>query len=380
MVENKGNTSEIYTLRPKADQGLSFKPEQERLKVAPGESGTAEFTISTRRGLLIASHLAETFSIDIITQIRTDTLSGQVASRGILGPRWIFGALLAVALFMCAVLSLWVAVGYLPGGPSAPTPNPVIITARAATFEATSSDSATATAQWWADDSDGDSLSNSQEIELYHTDPFKKDTDGDTLPDNIEILQMGTNPTLPDSDFDTLPDNVEVSKLSTPTNPDSDFDGTPDALDPDPVQAPTITPVNTLVPTATLTPHAIGFSDPQPFLTPLSFFGSQQRYQIDEDEGPAVIEVQLSPPASRQVQVNYAVEVSNAIAGQDYRLPGNGVLVFNPPSSRQTFPVEILNNPARTGDKRLILVLRGQSPGVQLGLERIELVIRDTTP
>jgi hypothetical protein len=42
-------------------------------------------------------------------------------------------------------------------------------------------------------DSDQDGLSDSAEIELYHTDPHKTDTDGDSVPDGQEITES-TNP------------------------------------------------------------------------------------------------------------------------------------------------------------------------------------------
>ena len=42
-------------------------------------------------------------------------------------------------------------------------------------------------------DADGDGITDYQEIEALHTDPFKKDTDGDGVNDGIEVRQ-GTNP------------------------------------------------------------------------------------------------------------------------------------------------------------------------------------------
>jgi parallel beta-helix repeat protein len=69
-------------------------------------------------------------------------------------------------------------------------------------------------------DSDGDMLSDYDEIIVRKTDPTKVDTDNDALTDYYEILN-GTNPFLPDSDFDGYPDGLEVLYLSDPTDPDS---------------------------------------------------------------------------------------------------------------------------------------------------------------
>lgn len=47
-------------------------------------------------------------------------------------------------------------------------------------------------------DSDGDGLSDSDEINIYKTDPYKADTDGDGIPDGVEVAQ-GTNPLVPNT-------------------------------------------------------------------------------------------------------------------------------------------------------------------------------------
>lgn len=47
-------------------------------------------------------------------------------------------------------------------------------------------------------DSDGDGLTDSQEVNIYHTNPLQRDTDDDGLGDGIEVNEYGTNPTDPD--------------------------------------------------------------------------------------------------------------------------------------------------------------------------------------
>ena len=73
-------------------------------------------------------------------------------------------------------------------------------------------------------DSDGDGLSNAQEIELG-TDPQNEDTDG--LKDGEEVNDYYTDPLKPDTDGDTLPDGDEVHIGLDPGNPET-FD-IPDA-------------------------------------------------------------------------------------------------------------------------------------------------------
>jgi hypothetical protein len=138
-------------------------------------------------------------------------------------------------------------------------------------------------------DSDHDGLSDSDETNVYGTNPNNPDTDGDGMPDGWEVnnglnplvndangdadgdglnnlgeYQHGTNPHNPDTDGDGLPDGWEVNYQFDPTDPngvngangdpdndqftnlqeylngtnprhpDTDGDGIPDGIDPQP--------------------------------------------------------------------------------------------------------------------------------------------------
>lgn len=76
------------------------------------------------------------------------------------------------------------------------------------------------------DDSDNDGLSNREEIELG-TDPRNADTDGDGLSDYDELNKYNTDPLKADSDGDTLNDGDELVIGLDPNNPET-F-GIPDA-------------------------------------------------------------------------------------------------------------------------------------------------------
>ncbi len=75
-------------------------------------------------------------------------------------------------------------------------------------------------------DIDGDTLNESMEVLVYHTDPFSNDSDSDGLTDNDEIDIYFTNPTDQDTDSDGLNDGEEVFVyLTDPLNNDTDSDG-----------------------------------------------------------------------------------------------------------------------------------------------------------
>lgn len=101
-------------------------------------------------------------------------------------------------------------------------------------------------------DSDGDGLSDYDELNIYFTDPFNPDSDGDGYPDGLEIKngyspRHGNGKRLidVDSDNDYLNDYWELILGTGLMNPDSDgdlyLDGTEvaagfDPLNPEPVQ------------------------------------------------------------------------------------------------------------------------------------------------
>ncbi|MEO0604865.1 MAG: hypothetical protein AAF211_25760, partial [Myxococcota bacterium] len=77
-------------------------------------------------------------------------------------------------------------------------------------------------------DTDGDGLSDAEEIRWWGTHPGQRDTDRDGLPDGEEA-RLQTDPGLDDTDGDGLPDGLEVrSRRTDPTRADTDGDGLAD--------------------------------------------------------------------------------------------------------------------------------------------------------
>jgi len=74
-------------------------------------------------------------------------------------------------------------------------------------------------------DTDGDGISDGDEIYLYRSSPFDADTDRDMLTDGDEV-QIGSSPIMRDTDGDGLDDPIEIS--TDPTIPDTDKDLIPD--------------------------------------------------------------------------------------------------------------------------------------------------------
>ncbi|MFW9922069.1 MAG: ABC transporter substrate-binding protein [Candidatus Thorarchaeota archaeon] len=81
-------------------------------------------------------------------------------------------------------------------------------------------------------DTDGDYLSDGDEVNIYGTNPLKKDTDKDGLTDWEELIITHTDPLDWDVDDDYLTDGKEINKyLTDPFNNDTDSDGLLDGVE-----------------------------------------------------------------------------------------------------------------------------------------------------
>ena len=78
-----------------------------------------------------------------------------------------------------------------------------------------------------SNDTDGDGISDYEEVYKYHTDPTARDTDGDGLEDGKE-LDYGGDPLSSDTDGDGLSDGEECLVGSLPNVSDTDGDGLSD--------------------------------------------------------------------------------------------------------------------------------------------------------
>ncbi|WP_297128084.1 calcium-binding protein [Thermococcus sp.] len=76
-------------------------------------------------------------------------------------------------------------------------------------------------------DTDGDGLTDRDEVNVYNTHPGLFDTDGDGLGDGEEVL-LGTNPLVKDTDVDGLWDGEEIAIGTSPLLKDTDGDGLTD--------------------------------------------------------------------------------------------------------------------------------------------------------
>ncbi len=80
-------------------------------------------------------------------------------------------------------------------------------------------------------DTDGDGLSDFEEVRTIGTSPIRSDTDGDGLSDRDELKVYATDPRDPDSDADGIVDGEEIQRRTDPLKADTDGDGVSDGLE-----------------------------------------------------------------------------------------------------------------------------------------------------
>ncbi len=210
-VQNQGNSEEKFNviLSDRAVE-LDFKPPQGQLTAQPGQEVVAEFKAYPRQRPFFGGDKLNPFVADIspLAGGTAQQLNGEVVSRAKI-PTWIIPILLMLCLCLLVLAGLFGA---------------QYLSARATVQANTDADKDTlTTAQEEAlgtdpnnPDTDGDGLTDAEEVNIYGTDPKKNDTDGDTLLDGAEI-KMGTSPLNMDTDGDNIKDNIDPSPLNLPT-------------------------------------------------------------------------------------------------------------------------------------------------------------------
>ena len=243
-VENMGNTEAEYRVEViEPSDSLDIVVEPRDATVAPQQSRQSEIMIRPRKRNWIGDARRMTLTVTVTGSQQSSTVTPAYAQLSTI-PRWLPILLL---LACCVIIPLFAVLAWPEVEPALfPTETPVPTSTPANTPTATPDIGATQTATraiWLEQDDDGDGLLNAEELE-NDTLPNAKDTDGDDLTDFDELKKHGTDPTNQDTDGDTVPDGQEVNggRCQSPISPDTDLDGMRDDIDPDSCTGITPTP------------------------------------------------------------------------------------------------------------------------------------------
>ncbi|MCA9984519.1 MAG: FHA domain-containing protein, partial [Anaerolineales bacterium] len=291
LVQNTGNAPMSYVAiaRDPSDT-IQFEGNNRRLEVQPGERQTADIRVSAAKRPFIGSTTTQPFSVELAAGDGAQKAQqGQLQIRPIL-PTWIIPLAAFFLIGLCAISLFGINFYRNLQNDNATLTAEFVANINLATADVLTrqfeeqqvaaqeeqAQNATATALYLTaqaeGDDDNDGLSNNQEAALG-TQPDNPDTDGDGLSDGEEVNRYGTQPKNIDTDGDGLVDGAEVEAGTSPINPDSDGDGVPDGLDdqplatPIPTDTPTGTPTPTTEPTETFTPTPTTEFTPTPTAT-----------------------------------------------------------------------------------------------------------------
>jgi serine/threonine protein kinase len=295
-VENTGNAAADFSLVARDRQGaIQFRGEKGRIRLEPGQTANVELELSTQRQGLFGGRELYPFDVEVVSSSGGRQLLSSEARTGGAVPIGLLYGLIFVVTFACVIAALALLFNRDRLAPSEGTTTAGLVpsegteTAVAATETLAAATGIAATAAIEGD-ADGDGLSNQQE-ELLGTDPELPDSDGDGLTDGEEMLTIGSDPRKRDSDGDILLDGDEVNLYGTdPTQTDTDGDGMDDGIEiaqgSDPLTplpasptstptaaatvatTPSVTPTTTPTLTPSLTPTVTDTPEPSATVTP----------------------------------------------------------------------------------------------------------------
>ena len=247
-IFNQGNIQEAYSIAwQNPGAGLEFtSAEPGPVRVQPGEAAAIDFVVHPRHRRIFGGPSLTPFTVVVQSSTgETQNHTGESLSVGLV-PIWVLPVVLVLCLSMVCVAGLI----WNRGRPQESSATLTVAAQTATVFAATQTAmyNQTAAALTGQQDTDGDALTNSQELQIG-TNPDSPDTDADRLLDGEEV-RLGTNPLQPDSDGDGLLDGADLDPLD-PANPRA----TATALAGLPTATFTATATTApIVPTATIVP------------------------------------------------------------------------------------------------------------------------------
>ncbi|MCZ7545552.1 MAG: hypothetical protein M5R40_19415 [Anaerolineae bacterium] len=253
-VTNTGNAPGNYTISARdREDAVKFMLSQPEFAMGPGQTVRTLIQMEPKERPIIGVEKALPYEIEV-----RELEGGQESQVGELVavpliPYWALGLLTFLATACILIIGLALAAGLIIPPTAEATATVLAATdfvratqntlfteearvnvelTQFADVDATATNAAMTAIALGDDDRDG--LSNVREAEL-NTNPQNPDTDGDTLTDGQEVNSLNTDPLDMDTDDDNLTDGREVELGTNPKNPDTDGDGLPDNVDPDPL-------------------------------------------------------------------------------------------------------------------------------------------------
>jgi serine/threonine protein kinase len=303
-IRNTGNAPGVFRVSGRdLQQFVRFRGERDGINLQPDQIANIELALEPRANNWFGEGDAYPFEVEVsLDKGGRQTLPGDAIARAII-PNSVLYGIIFLLTFACVLggLALMTNWGRILGIGPTPTSTPplsseqIIATQQSVAFAqtvvvATQIGAATQVAltkvvegdldaDGLADtqeaamgtnpdnpDTDGDGLTDGDEVLIYRTDPRNQDSDGDGLSDFDEINTHKTNPNLADTDADGVSDYMEIALGTDPRVPNPPTVAPPTAAPP--TAAPTLAPPATIPPTWTAVPTLAPTIAPTPTWTP----------------------------------------------------------------------------------------------------------------
>ncbi|MEQ8677293.1 MAG: Calx-beta domain-containing protein [Aggregatilineales bacterium] len=365
-IINTGNAPDNYTVAVEdASAGLVVRPEPTQIAVEPGQTDHVLIRTLNDKRRFVGVSKAYPFRLSVTPEsgaVQPQMQTAEAISEPVFSA-WVV-ALSGLGLTACLFILL---LSLLAFGAD-----------RGGTGDSDSGSSSggsgggnanTATPDLRQLDTDGDGLSDYDEINSHGTNPNDRDSDDDNLNDGYEINTSRTNPLNPDTDGDGFPDGADPNPLATPP-PTPDVISSQAAASGQTLAAatqdaianpsPTITPSPTGTPTPTATPilPAISVNDP-----PVATEGTLPTSAV------IIFTVSLDRPnpGPDAIKVNYATVPGTAADGTDFTA-ANGTLTFAVGEQLKTVSVSVTSDasPEIPSPETFTFVLSGNSPNATI--------------
>lgn len=362
-ISNTGNAPDNYTVEVvDAAEGLVVRPEPMQIAVEAGQTDHVLIRTLNEKRRFVGVTKVYPFRLSITPEsgaVQPQMQTAEAVSEPVFSA-WVV-ALSGLGLTACLFILLLslLAFGANRGGTSSSD------SGGSAGNGGGGGNSSTVTPDLRQLDTDGDGLSDYDEINSHGTNPNDRDSDDDNLNDGYEINTSRTNPLNPDTDGDGFPDGADPNPLATPP-PTPDVVSSQAAASQQTLAAatqdaianpsPTITPSPTGTPTPTATPilPSISVNDP-----PVATEGTLPTSAV------IIFTVSLDRPnpGPDPITVTYATMPGTAANTVDFTAV-NGTLTFAVGEQLKTVSVPVTSDPTAEipSPETFTFVLSGNSP------------------
>lgn len=250
LIRNEGNTNGRFSMMGQSSNpNITFLGERGQVRLDPGQATTLALSVASEKRPLFGRRQHIPFEIKVRSETGSEKTETGRLELNPQFPAWILPAaeIAIVLLFVLFAVSSYFSnnrnrvvpvqaqeetslpfgepYGERPAEDVPPTAVPVVI------VEEPTAVPVELIEEQLPADTDGDGLTDEEEVDIYGTDPTVFDTDADGLNDGDEVFVYETDPIFADTDLDGVNDGDEIAFGTDPRRFDSEAEESGDFVD-----------------------------------------------------------------------------------------------------------------------------------------------------